>query len=82
MRERRAHAITVTSSEGLDNLWQALGDEGRALARALPCFAPHPRIAAHGRALGLAMLDTGPGDAGLIAGLLAWADRRPPAPTP
>jgi len=72
LREGRAHAITVTSSEGLDNLWQALGDEGRALARRLPWFAPHPRIAARGRALGLTMHETGPGDAGLIAGLLEW----------
>lgn len=73
LREQRAHALTVTSSEGLDNLWQVLGDEGRALARRVPCFAPHPRIAGHGRTLGLAMWETGPGDAGLVAGLLAWA---------
>lgn len=72
LREGRAHAITVTSSEGLDNLWQVLGDEGRALARRLPWFAPHPRIAARGRTHGLTMHETGPGDAGLIAGLLDW----------
>jgi uroporphyrinogen-III synthase len=73
LREGRAHALTITSSEGLDNLWQALGEEGHALALRLPCFAPHPRIVAHGRALGLTMHETGPGDAGLIAALLAWA---------
>jgi uroporphyrinogen-III synthase len=76
LREGRADAITVTSSEGLDNLWQVLGADGRALARTLPWLAPHPRIAAHGRALGLTMIETGPGDAGLIAGLLAWARSR------
>lgn len=70
LREGRAHALTVTSSEGLDNLWQALGDEGRALALRLPCFAPHPRIVARGRTLGLTMHETGPGDAGLVAALL------------
>jgi len=70
LREGRAHALTVTSSEGLDNLWQALGDEGRALALRLPWFAPHQRIVARGRSLALTMYETGPGDAGLIAGLL------------
>ncbi|HEX4882625.1 MAG TPA: uroporphyrinogen-III synthase [Casimicrobiaceae bacterium] len=73
LSHRRAHAITVTSSEGLDNLWHALGDTGRPLAQRLPWFAPHPRIAARGRALGLTMCETAPGDAGLIAGLLDWA---------
>lgn len=73
LRDRRAHAITVTSSEGLDNLWRALGDDGRSLAHALPWFAPHARIASHGRAVGLTMIETAPGDAGLIAGLLAWS---------
>lgn len=73
LRERRAHAFTITSSEGFDNLWQVLGEPGRELARALPWFAPHPRIAAHGRALGLDVRETASGDGGLIAGLLAWA---------
>lgn len=72
LREGRAHALTLTSSEGLDNLWRALGEEGRALALRLPCFAPHPRIVARGRTLGFTMHETGPGDAGLIAALLAW----------
>jgi uroporphyrinogen-III synthase len=75
LRDGRAHALTVTSSEGLDNVWQVLGDEGRALARRLPCFAPHPRIVAHGRTLGLDMRATDSGDAGLLAALLAWAPR-------
>lgn len=81
LREGRAQAITVTSSEGVDNLWQALGDAGRALAQALPCFAPHPRIAARARALGLDVRETGSGDAGLIAALLEWAAKPPPKPT-
>jgi uroporphyrinogen-III synthase len=78
LREGRVHAFTVTSSEGLDNLWQVLGDEGRRLLARLPCFVPHPRIAARGRALGLTMHETGPGDAGLIAGLLAWSRNADP----
>ena len=76
MREGRLHAVTVTSSEGVDNLWHALGDAGRALARRLPWFAPHPRIAERARALGLDVVLTAGGDAGLLAGLLAWATAR------
>ncbi len=77
LRDGRAHAITVTSSEGLDNLWAVLGDDGRPLALRLPWFAPHARIAARGRALGLTMVEAPPGDAGLVAGLLRWAAMRP-----
>jgi uroporphyrinogen-III synthase len=69
----------VTSSEGLDNLWHVLGDDGRMLALRLPWFAPHPRIAARGRALGLTMIETAPGDAGLVAGLIDWARAAPAA---
>ncbi len=72
LRERRAHAITVTSSEGVDNLWAVLGDEGRRLMARLPVFAPHPRIGDRARALGLQVIETSGGDAGLIAGLLQW----------
>ncbi len=76
LREARVHAVTVTSSEGVDNLWQVLGDTDRALARRLPWFAPHPRIAERSRALGLDVVLTAGGDAGLLAGLLAWAKAR------
>jgi uroporphyrinogen-III synthase len=63
-------AVTVTSSEGLTNLWAMLGPAGRAHLRATPLFAPHARIAANARALGLAqVVTTGAGDTGLLAGL-------------
>ena len=45
LRERRAHALTLTSSEGLDNLCGMLDVDTRALLQRLPAFAPHPRIA-------------------------------------
>jgi uroporphyrinogen-III synthase len=77
LRERRAHALTVTSSEGLDNLLAALGNEGLALLARIPVFAPHPRIAAHARSRGLDAIETKGSDAGLIAGLLEWAAPRP-----
>jgi len=74
LRERRAHAVTITSSEGIDNLWSVLGDEGRRLMASLPVFAPHPRIAEHARSLGIQAIETAGSDAGLIAGLLQWAE--------
>jgi uroporphyrinogen-III synthase len=76
MREGRVHAVTVTSSEGVDNLCDVAGEAGRQLLSRLPVFAPHPRIAARARSHGLHAIETGAGDAGLIAGLLAWAPGR------
>jgi uroporphyrinogen-III synthase len=72
MRERRAHAVTMKSSEGLDNLVAALGPPGLALLVQLPVFAAHPRIAEHARAHGLRAVETAGGDAGLLAGVLEW----------
>jgi uroporphyrinogen-III synthase len=72
LRERRANVLTLTSSEGLDNLWAVVGGEGRRLLAALPAFAPHPRIAQRSRGYGLRTIVTSGGDAGLIAGLLEW----------
>ena len=76
LRENRAHALTLTSSEGLDNLLAALGDERRRLA-AIPAFVPHPRIADHAREAGLQAVATSGGDAGLLAGLLEWFGTHP-----
>jgi uroporphyrinogen-III synthase len=73
----RIDAVTLTSSEGIDNLWPRLAEGARAAWRRCPSFVPHPRIAAHARQLGLAVVDTAGGDAGLVAGLLDWAPKRP-----
>ena len=72
MREGRAHALTLTSSEGLDNLMMALGSAGRELLARLPVFAAHPRIAERSREQGLRAIETAGGDGGLIAGMLEW----------
>jgi uroporphyrinogen-III synthase len=72
MREGRAHALTLTSSEGVDNLVAALGPEGRELVARLPIFAAHPRIAERARDHGLRAVETAGGDAGLLAGVLEW----------
>lgn len=72
-RDRRIDAVTITSSEGLDNLWALCDAWTRERWRARPTFVPHPRIAAHARKLGLVVVETAGSDAGLLAGLLEWA---------
>ncbi len=76
-RAGRIDAVTLTSSEGLDNLWSLADDAVRAGWRACPTFVPHARIAARARDLGLAVVTTAGGDAGLLAGLLEWAAAQP-----
>ena len=77
LQRRAAHALTLTSSEGAANLCNALPPEGLAVLRCLPAFAPHPRIAAHARELGLDAIETASGDAGIIAALLQWFAAHP-----
>jgi uroporphyrinogen-III synthase len=72
------HAVTVTSSEGLHNLFDMLGKLGQQWLKRTPLFAPHPRIAEAARALGIApVIVTGPGDEGLFAGILEHFAGRP-----
>jgi uroporphyrinogen-III synthase len=74
-RERRVDAITLTSSEGLDNLWEMLDSYGRSELAATPAFVSHPRIAERAHALKLArVIVAEPTDAGLIASLLQYFD--------
>jgi uroporphyrinogen-III synthase len=66
-------AVTVTSSEGLANLFDMVGKLGQQWLRRTPLFAPHARIAENARALGLDnVVLTDAGDAGLMAGLEAF----------
>jgi uroporphyrinogen-III synthase len=78
-RDGRIDAITITSSEGLDNLWALCDVAARAAWRRCPTFVPHPRIAGRAREIGLDVVETAGSDAGLIAGLLEWAAAQPPA---
>jgi uroporphyrinogen-III synthase len=66
-------AVTVTSSEGLRNLREMLGEEGRLRLAATPVVVPHPRIAQTARELGIAtvIVAAEPGDEGLLAALVA-----------
>jgi uroporphyrinogen-III synthase len=72
-RADRIDVVTITSNEGLDNLWHLADEATRAKWRARPSFVPHPRIAEHARGLGLIVVETAGSDAGLIAGLVEWA---------
>ena len=65
----QVHAVTVSSTEGFDNLLAILG----AGWLATPIFVPHPRIADHARARGAAqVLVAGPGDDETIERLVAY----------
>jgi uroporphyrinogen-III synthase len=74
-------AITVTSSEALQHLWDTLDEQGRARLAAVPLFVPHARIAAAARQQGWQqVVVTESGDDGLMSGLVAWAhDKRNPS---
>lgn len=63
-------AITLTSSEGVDNLVAMLGEAAFDRLRGVPVFASHPRIAGRARDAGfLRVIETPAGDEGLVAAL-------------
>lgn len=65
-------AVTVTSSEGLRNLFDMVAAAGRAPLQRTALFVPHPRIAEAAHALDIrTVIVTGPGDGGLLAGLVS-----------
>jgi uroporphyrinogen-III synthase len=67
-----ADLITVTSSEAMSHLSQALADSGAFFKK--PLFVPHPRIAELARRQGWTnVFLTGAGDEGLLSGLMEWA---------
>lgn len=64
-------AVTLTSSEGLRNLFDMVGKLGQQWLRRTPLFVPHERIAAAARGLGIEqVILTAPGDEGLVDGLV------------
>ncbi|WP_115666994.1 fused uroporphyrinogen-III synthase HemD/membrane protein HemX, partial [Cupriavidus taiwanensis] len=73
------HAWLLTSSEAVRNLdvmaRQHLSPQEDASLRQVQCIAPHARIAEQALALGFAHIQrAAPGDAGLLAACLQWAD--------
>jgi uroporphyrinogen-III synthase len=67
------HAIVVTSSDGLRNLFDMVGKPGQRLLRTTPLVVPHLRIAETARGLGLGnVVLTEAGDEGIVAGLCQY----------
>ncbi|WP_304054527.1 uroporphyrinogen-III synthase [Nitrosomonas communis] len=67
------HAVTITSSEGLHNLFDMIGKVGQQLLKKTPLFTAHERIAHIAKELGLTNVHvTAAGDDGLVQGLLEY----------
>ena len=78
-RAGEIEALTLTTSEGLDNLWELFDGVTRTSMAATPTFVPHPRIAERARTLGFGRVTvTAPTDAGLVASLLEYFASRQP----
>jgi uroporphyrinogen-III synthase len=66
-------AFSVTSSEGLRNLFDMVGKIGQESLRKSVLFVPHERIAQQARRLGMSQVVlTGPGDDGLLSAMIAY----------
>lgn len=69
-RAGQVHAVTVSSAQGVANLFAMLEPE---LLRSLPLFVPHARVAAEAQRLGArATFVAGPGDDEMMASLVAY----------
>ena len=67
------HAIIVTSSEALRNLFGLVGERGQPHMRQTPVFVSHPRIEQAARSLGITtVVLTGQGDEGMLNGMTLW----------
>lgn len=66
-------AVTVTSSEGLHNLYDMVGKLGQQWLRKTPLFVSHPRIAEAARALGLSQVIVAEGgDENMVRAIAEW----------
>lgn len=69
-------AVSITSTEGLENFAEMLGPTGKGYLCATPVFVPHPRIASAARELGVRqILVTGRGDDQTVAEMSAFFAR-------
>lgn len=68
------HAVIITSSEGLHNLFDIIGELGQQLLKLTPIFTVHERIAQTAKNLGLEKIVTAPstGDEGLLESLQGY----------
>ena len=69
-------AVSITSAEGLANLFSMLGPVGGEYLRATPVFVPHPRIARAAKDSGVKeVVVTGRGDERTVAEMIAFFAR-------
>ena len=67
------HAVTVFSSESLENLIAILGTPGEKRLRETPLFVPHARVAEHAARLGVReAIVAGAGDGEMVERLVAY----------
>lgn len=67
------HAVTVSSADGLANLFDMVGKLGQQWLRATPVFVPHARVAQEAARLGIReALVAGPADDETLAGLVSY----------
>ncbi len=67
------HALACSSSAALENVFAALGAQGRERLRETPVFVSHPRIAEAAKRLGAGrVLVAGPGDEEMVEALVAY----------
>ncbi len=67
------NAVTITSSEGLHNLFDMIGESGQQLLKETPLFTAHQRIAQTATKLGLSIvITTAAGDEGILQGLQVY----------
>lgn len=73
--DHKIQAVIMTSSEGLGNLFDMLGETDQQLLRTTPLFTAHDRIAQKAKELGVVTIRHTPdGDDGIIQGLLSYFD--------
>ena len=69
----KINAITITSTEGLRNLFDMAGETGQIYLKRSPLFVSHERIALTAKKLGLTQVFvTAAGDEGLLRGLVNY----------
>ena len=67
------HAVTVSSGEGLANLYDMLGKLGQQWLRSTPLFVPHPRVARGAAQLGIREIRVaGSADEEVVRALVAY----------
>lgn len=73
----RPDALTVTSSEALEHLWNMFSEPDRTGLAVIPLFVPHTRIATAAQRQGWRNVLLSPsGDDGLLSALVAWGTQR------